>query len=301
MGESAATAPADADASEPSKSDLPRALDVDAAGDIVLDVTFITSAATLNKTRKAQLAASRKAGVQPPPPSALKPLVRVAYRVSLAALKKHSKYFSNLLSNSQFSEARIISDAHGKLGERNIKPSNAHVQDLPWIPIKDDDEATKAAGREKVMEDILNIIHDKPAKTTRATMSYVATLAIMADRFDCVAGVTRCLNTDLKFKWPATTGKPLRGENGKPTDTEQALRQKIFTSWLLGQPLRFQHASRELILRGSCLWSDFLDVESDLTPAWWNLPDGIEGKSLVNFINNTAYSPKGHRGTPVQT
>ncbi|KAH6891176.1 hypothetical protein B0T10DRAFT_304845 [Thelonectria olida] len=276
MGESAATAPADADGSEPSKKHLPPTLDVDAAGDIVLDVTFETSAATLNKTRKAQLAASRKANTQPPPPSALKPKVRVAYRVSLATLKKHSKYFSNLLSNSQFREARLISDAHGKLAERKVNPSKADVRDLPWIPITDDDEATKATGRENAMEDILNIIHAKPPKTARATMSYVTTLAIMADRFDCVAGVARSLNTDLKFKWPLTTGRPLRGEDGKPTDTEKALRQKIFISWLLGQPMRFHQSTRELILRGSCLWSEFQDAESSSTAAWWNLPDGIE-------------------------
>ncbi|KAK7413138.1 hypothetical protein QQX98_007964 [Neonectria punicea] len=276
MGESAATAPADADASEPSKSDLPRTVGVDAAGDIVLDVTFETSVATLNRTRKAVLAACRKAGTQPPPASALKPKVRVAYRTSLATLKQHSKYFSNLLSNSQFREARLISDAHGRLAERKVKPSEADIRDLPWIPIADDDEATKAAGRENVMEDILNIIHQRPPKTTRATMSYVTTLAIVADRFDCVSGVARALNSDLKFKWPLTTGKPLQAEDGKPTDTEQALRQKILVAWLLGQPMRFHQSTRELILRGSSLWSEFHDVDADMTAAWWNLPDGIE-------------------------
>ncbi|KAF7541226.1 hypothetical protein G7Z17_g11997 [Cylindrodendrum hubeiense] len=276
MGESAAAAPADADASEPSPTDLPRTIDVDAAGDIVLDVTFETSPATLNRTRKAVLAASRKAGTQPPPASALKPKVRVAYRTSLAALKKHSKYFSNLLANSQFREARLISDAHDKLAERKIKPSEADIRDLPWIPIVDDDEATKAAGRENVMEDILNIIHQRPPKTARATMSHITTLAIVADRFDCVSGVSRALNADFKFKWPLTTGKPLRGEDGKPTDTEQALRQKALVAWLLGQPMRFHQATRELILRGSSLWSEFHDADSDMTAAWWNLPDGIE-------------------------
>ncbi|KAH7157019.1 hypothetical protein EDB81DRAFT_881306 [Dactylonectria macrodidyma] len=278
MGESAAAAPADADASEPSTSDLPRTIDVDPAGDIVLDVTFETSAATLNRTRRAVLAASRKAGTAPPPASALKPQVRVAYRTSLAALKKYSKYFSNLLSNSQFREARLISDAHGKLAERKVKPSEADILDLPWIPIADDDEATKTAGREKVMEDILNIIHQRPPKTARATMSHVMTLAIVADRFDCVSGVARALNTDFKFKWPLTTGKPLRSEDGKPTDVEQVLRQKVLVAWLLGQPARFQQATRELILRGSRLWSEFHDANADpgMTAVWWNLPDGIE-------------------------
>ncbi|KAI5466958.1 hypothetical protein BGZ63DRAFT_370007 [Mariannaea sp. PMI_226] len=276
MGESAASASADADGSEPSRSDLPTTIDVDATGDIVLDVTFETSAATLNRARKALLAASKKAGSQPLPPSTLKPKVRVAYRVSLAALKKHSKYFSNLLSNPQFREARLISDFHEELAQRKVKPSEADIRDLPWITIADDDEATRAAGRENAMEDILNIIHQKPPKTARATLSYVTTLAIMADRFDCVTGVARSLITDLKFKWPVTTGKPLRSDDGNPTDTEQALRQKILIAWLLGQPMRLHQSTRELIVRGSCLWSEFYDTESNLTAAWWNLPDGIE-------------------------
>ncbi|KAH7272159.1 hypothetical protein MRS44_002665 [Fusarium solani] len=276
MGESGTAAPAEADGSEASKRDLPRTVDVDAAGDIVLDVTFETSIGTLKKSRKAAIAASRKAGIQPPKPSDLKSKVRVAYRVSLAVLKKHSKYFSNLLSNSQFREARIISDAHDKLAQLKIKPGEADIQDLPWIPITDDDDATQAAGRENAMEDILNIIHQKPPKTSRGTMSYVTTLAIVADRFDCVAAVARVLNTELKFKWPLTSNKPLRSEDGKSTDTEQVLRQKILVAWLLGQPMRLQQSTRELIMRGSTLWSEFHDPEADLPAAWWNLPDGIE-------------------------
>ncbi|KAF4960664.1 hypothetical protein FSARC_10406, partial [Fusarium sarcochroum] len=223
MGESGTAASAEADGSEASKKDLPPTVEIDAAGDIVLDVTFETSISTLNKTRKAELAASKKAGTQPPDRSTLKSKVRVAYRVNLAALKTHSKYFSNLLSNSQFREAKLISDIHEKLAQLKIAATEADIQDLPWIPITDDDDATKAAGRENAMEDILNIIHQRPTKTSRGTMSYVTTLAIVADRFDCVAAVARVLNTELKFKWPLTSNKPLRSEDGRPTETEQVL------------------------------------------------------------------------------
>ncbi|RSL95452.1 hypothetical protein CEP52_012063 [Fusarium oligoseptatum] len=249
MGESGTAAPAEADGSEASKRDLPRTVDVDAAGDIVLDLTFETSINTLKKSRRDAIAASRKAGTQPPKPSDLK---------------------------SKFREARIISDAHEKLAQLKIKPGEADIQDLPWIPITDDDDATQAAGRENAMEDILNIIHQKPPKTSRGTMSYVTTLAIVADRFDCVAAVARVLNTELKFKWPLTSNRPLQTEDGKSTDTEQVLRQKILVAWLLGQPMRLQQSTRELIMRGSTLWSEFHDPDADLPAAWWNLPDGLE-------------------------
>lgn len=278
MGESGTTASAEADGSEASKKDMPPVVEIDAAGDIVLDVTFETSTSTLNKTRKAELAASRKAGTQPPDRSALKSKVRVAYRVNLAALKKHSKYFSNLLSNSQFREAKLISDIHEKLTQLKIDAKEANVEDLPWIPITDDDDATKAAGRENAMEDMLNIIHQRPTKTSRGIMSYVTTLAIVADRFDCVAAVARVLNTELKFKWPLTSNKPLRSDDGRPTETEQVLRQKILVAWLLGQAMRLQQSTREIIMRGSTLWSEFHDPDTNMTAAWWNLPDGLEGK-----------------------
>ncbi|CAG7565430.1 unnamed protein product [Fusarium equiseti] len=297
MGESGTAASAEADGSEASKKDLPPVVEIDSAGDIVLDVTFETSASTLNQTRKAELAASRKAGTQPPDRSTLKSKVRVAYRVNLSALKKHSKYFSNLLSNSQFREAKLISDIHEKLAQLKITATEADVEDLPWIPITDDDDATKAAGRENAMEDILNIIHQRPTKTSRGTMSYVTTLAIVADRFDCVAAVARVLNTELKFKWPLTSNKPLRTEDGRPAETEQVLRQKILVAWLLGQPMRLQQSSREIIMRGSTLWSEFYDPDANnMTAAWWNLPDGLEEelRHRRECILNTVSSVQRH-------
>lgn len=277
MGESAAGTTADADTSDPSKADLPPIIDVAPHGDIVLDVTFETSSSTLKENWKAVIAANRKAGTKPPLPSIFKPKVRVAYRVSLDTLKKHSKYFSNLLTNPRFREAKIIENSHDKLAARRIKLGEADVEDLPWIVITDDDAATKAAGRETVLEDMLNILHLKQPVTTRVTMSYVTTLAIIADRFDCALAISRALSTELKFKWPMTSTRPLRAEDGTPTDTERALRQKILVAWLLGQSMKLQHSTRELIMRGSCLWSDYVVPDADMTAVWWNLPDGLEG------------------------
>lgn len=257
------------------------AIAVDARGDVVLHVTFDTSPETLRKARKAALAASRKAGSSAPPPPVLKPQVKVAYRVSSAELKKHSNYFSRLFSDSKFREAKLITESHAQLAARGQKPADVDAAQLPWIDIVDDDEATQTAARERVFEDMLRILHRQLPKITRATMSYLATLAITADRFDCVTPVSRCLNGELKFKWPVTTTKPMRDDSGKPTDVEQVLRQKILVSWLLGQPMRLHTATRELIMRGSRRWTVFDDGESeaDATAAWWTLPDDLERKS----------------------
>ncbi|KAL7944460.1 hypothetical protein V8C42DRAFT_89282 [Trichoderma barbatum] len=273
MGESAA-APAepeaDAAAAKP-KVERPDVVAVADAGDIVLDVTFETSKETLRKSRKATAYAAKKPGNAPQ--AALKTKLRVAYRVNQDALKKHSQYFANLLSNSQFREAGLIQEAHKKLAVRKVKPADADAADLPWITITDDDEATKAAGREHAFEDILRVIHQKPPKVARAAMPEAATMAILADRFDCMAVVARSLNG---IRWPLTSTRNYTDESGRHTDVEQTLREKILVSWLLGNGMKLHQAARELIARGSRLWSEYSDEHEELTAAWWHLPDGIE-------------------------
>jgi hypothetical protein len=209
----------------------------------------------------------------------LKAHVTVPFRVDLATLKRHSKYFENLLSNAQFREAGLIASAHKALAARNVKPVEAHSDELPRVPISDDDEATQTAGREHVFEDMLRIMHQKPPKTTSPTMSFMTTLAITADRFDCTAVISRALNTQLKFKWPATAVvRAVQPEHERSLQAEQVLRQKILVSWLLAQPMRLHNASRELIMRGSRLWSPFHEPNPSMTAAWWNLPEGLERK-----------------------
>lgn len=267
MGESAAAAPADAEA-----VDGPTVVTIAEAGDIVLDVTFETSKETLKKSQKASaLALKKPSGAQP----ALKRKVTVAYRVSQAALKKHSQYFANLLSNPKFSEASAIDEAHKKLAALKIEPGKADAADLPWIRITDDDEATKAAGREHLFEDMLKIIHQKPLKAPRVALSEVTTMAILADRFDCLTAVSRSLNG---LRWPTTNNRPFADDSGRNTDAEQMLREKILVSWLLSNGMKLHQAARELVVRGSRLWSDYSEEREELTAAWWHLPEGIEGK-----------------------
>jgi hypothetical protein len=249
-------------------------------GDIVLEVTFKTSLETIRKSRKTALAASRRAGGSSLPagvsPFDYKPTNKLAYRVSLEALKNHSKYFANLLSNTQFGEARLVANGHAELKERGVSPSDAKPEELPCVAITDDDEATKAAGREHIFEDMLRIVHQLAPKVTRVTMAYVTTLAVTADRFDTVTAISRCLNTELKFKWPITSNRPLQDDSGRPTDVEQTLRQKVLVSWLLNLPLRLQTSSKELIMKGSSLWSASHDSDAGNTAAWWSLPNGLE-------------------------
>ncbi|KDN62957.1 hypothetical protein CSUB01_07006 [Colletotrichum sublineola] len=246
-------------------------------GDIVLDVTFETSRETIAAARKTWQAASKKIGAPRIPQPNLGPIIRVAYRVKLSVLKRHSRYFENLLGNKQFSEASNVEETLARLAAERLKLAEVDPRELPWITIVDDDEATRSIGREKVFEDLMRIMHGKPIQTTTVNMLHVTTLAILADRFDCRSLVSRYLSIELKFKWPLTSAKTARaGTQKKALDIENLLRQKILVAWLLEQPPRLHNYTRELIFRGSVRWSALSLDEFSRTELWWHLPDGLE-------------------------
>ncbi|KAK8086749.1 hypothetical protein PG994_001723 [Apiospora phragmitis] len=324
-----AAASADGDpSSEPSpqptatQQQLPKVVDIAKAGDLILDVTFETSKATVKAARKQQASSlktnttggqSSSAGKGPPPKTNL----RLGFRVEAAVLRKQSQYFDRLLSDTRFQEAKTITAALEALTLRNVKPADADVRDLPWIQVIDDDDATHYAYRDKVFADLLRTLHGKetaasasaatatPAATTTTTtattttaattvtpaapttplvtLDFVTALAVLADRFDCVAPVAKSLKSagGLKFKWPLTQRKQPPSGNGDEAkmsrQTESVLRQKILVSYLLDQPPRFLAATRELIMNGSCKWSAFPDPNADADEeAWWYLQDELE-------------------------
>jgi len=269
---------------EPNCAELsPEVVVISAHGDVVLDVTFQNSKDTIRSAHKA--ARARYTSLRNPQPKqpAPKPRVRLAFRVDLTVLKMQSKYFDKLLGDSHFKEANDIADAFSALSLTNVSPKDADVKDLPWVKIHDDDEATSYAYRENVFADLLRILHGQDVKTsqTQITMSFMTTLAVLADRFNCAASVSKYMTTRLKFKWPATNlRKPPRDDgNGFSTmsrENESVIRQKILVSWLLNQPGKFQAATKELIMNGSCRWSSFEEEDETTGATWWYLQDGLE-------------------------
>ncbi|KAH8677282.1 hypothetical protein BX600DRAFT_506339 [Xylariales sp. PMI_506] len=253
---------------------LPRVVEVDDTGDLVLDMTFENSRAVLKASRKVLPRTREEKALNPAPA----PKQRVGFRVKAGLLKKNSKYFEKLLGDQRFQEGKAVTEALAALSLRGINPASASVQDLPWVKITDDDEATRLAHRETAFGDMLRILHGKPVTIDPAMFDFAATLAVLADRFDCVGPVARFASTGLKLRWPVTQKKPVTGESLRMTrNAENVLRQKLFISWLLNQPVRFQAASREIIMNGSCKWTAFPDQDSGAGEAtWWYLPDGLE-------------------------
>lgn len=303
------------DGAPASPTDLPKVITIAPRGDILLDVTFETSKTTL-KAARAALSKHRPAHRDPPVPQPLlKPRIHLAYRVDLSTLKKHSRYFTNLLTDTRFQEARAIESRFRDLSLRNEKPTDVDSDQLPRVLIVDDDEATRSAGRQDVFRDLLRILHGGGITTRPVTMLYVATMAVMADRFACAPTVSRYLATGLKFKWPATpqpkSSAEVEGMTSLSIAGEEILRQKALVSWLLDHPLKFQAATRELVLYGSHAWAAVGDEEDDGAgpePAnqsesshrdalWWSLPSELDGKCppplcmLQTFTLSTTHHP----------
>lgn len=281
---------------------LPEIITIAPQGDILLEVTFETSIATLKATRKATPKPRPGQRDPLPPPPILRPEIKLAYRVDQSTLKQQSRYFTNLLGDTRFQEARAITARHGELTRAGLAPSAAPADQLPRVRITDDDEATRSAGRDAIFGDMLRLLHGAldTTPTRTVTMIYVTTLAVMADRFACTAAVGRHLTTRLKFRWPPTPAPRLR-EDGTLSSlsaaAEQLVRQKVLVSWLLEWPIRFAAATREMVWYGSTRWSEQYaeeeyedegpeaDAGAAQEAVWWYLADGLEGKCPPSFLS----------------
>ncbi|KAK4188827.1 hypothetical protein QBC35DRAFT_183193 [Podospora australis] len=265
------------DASKSAKPDL-EIVDIVPDGDILLDVTFDISKKVLKEAKKAST--TKHIGNEPQAP--FKAKTRVGYRVHLSVLKQNSRYFTNLLSDTRFAEAKAIEAAFEKLSLQGVKPEDADVKDLPVVKINEDDEASQSTNQVAAFGDLMRVLHRVPTTIKPLTMSHLVVIAILADRFDCAPLVSKWLNVS-KFKWPATPPRVPKDDGGPALSrqSEETLRQKILVAYLLNQPVKMQSSTRELILFGSRRWAvtwDENEGEDAYTAAWWDLPDNLEAE-----------------------
>jgi hypothetical protein len=257
---------------------------VDSSGDVVLDVVFETSKSTLTAARRA---ARRESGIltrkgQLTSAVVLKAKHRVAYQVDSRRLMTQSAYFSRLLGDTRFHEGRKVSAALGSKLENGRKPVEVDIEALPWVQIHDDDEATQSAGRDVVFADLMAMLHGKKVPSFAGKKSPglrdIATLLVMADRFDCIAPVaTACMA--MKPLYPAAKIRESR-DDGVSVEflNEETVRLKIFVSWYLRHASMFHTATKELVRYGSKRWVPYPEHGGKFLAAWWDLPDGLESK-----------------------
>jgi hypothetical protein len=218
---------------------------------------------------------------------------RYSYRVDSKTLQNNSRYFENLLSD-RFSEGQQLSTALDALrlsGYSDITEVSAEV--LPHISIINVGRIaiSKSSALQNLLADFLRAIHGFDLAISNPPVANLANLAIVADRFDAVACLSRYVQRrkylhvlDAKSK-----GKP------NPTLTEERVRQKLLVGLLFDHPLWVTKYSKHLMMRDSIQWRP--GVEEDYTKAlWWDIPNGVEDEMIQRreYILETINSIQAH-------
>lgn len=253
------------------------------AGDIILDVKF-ENGKSVARLPPAQIGPSKAALVR----NVRSADTRKLYRVRLEKLTTASKYFDRLLGSDTFEEGRRIARIFKDNEIEEEMQRELHPSALPRISITDDDDSTRIAGREIVFGDMLRILHGDNI-VARGTLTYLAVLATMADRFGCCTIISKYVKSSKKFPWPQSYG-------ATTSNVEESIRQKILISWLLEDQVKFIAATKELIIKGSTHWTTEDRRSKDQEAIWWDLQDGLEAELLCrrSRIMNTIASVQTH-------
>lgn len=199
------------------------------------------------------------------------------FRVDSKRLRSVSPYFEVLLGDDRFKEGALLRNTHEKFREEGIEPSEAPANKLPRITIVEMAQMVPSApGTDHPMNDFLRILHGLGISYAIPKLSYLAGLASLADRFDCLPVVGKFVK-ERGFLL-AREHKSKKSKSWEDI-SEQGLRQRILVGWLFDDPVWFRDGSYQLIVKGSRRWSDVEGLFKSDQSLWWSLPDGIEGHS----------------------
>jgi hypothetical protein len=216
-----------------------------------------------------------------------------SYRVDSKILQQNSRYFENLLSD-RFKEGKELTAALGALrlsGYADITEVSPEV--LPHISIVHVGRIgiSKTSALQNLLADFLRAVHGLDLAVSSPPVANLANLAVVADRFDAVACLSKYVQrrkylqlADVKLK-----GKP------NPTLTEDRVRQKLLVGLLFDHPSWVTKYSKHLIMRDSVQWQP--GVEEDHTKAlWWDIPQGMEDEMIQRreYILETINSLQAH-------
>ncbi|KAF1844345.1 uncharacterized protein K460DRAFT_388191 [Cucurbitaria berberidis CBS 394.84] len=218
---------------------------------------------------------------------------RFSYRVDSKTLQQNSRYFENLLSD-RFSEGQRLSAALEalKLSEHsNI--ADATIDVLPHISIVNVGRVAllKASSVENLVADFLRSIHGFDLAVINPPVANLANLAVVADRFDAVACVSKYVERRkyLQVVDAKSKGRP------SPTLTEERVRQKLLIGLLFDHPPWVTKYAKHMIMRDSVQWRP--GVEENHTQAlWWDIPNGVEDEMIQRreYILETINSLQAH-------
>ncbi|KAI9809152.1 MAG: hypothetical protein M1825_002442 [Sarcosagium campestre] len=217
---------------------------------------------------------------------------RGVYRVRTQSLRTASRYFAVLLSSDRFKEGDTLKARLQDLLREGLLPDQAPVDRLPRLEISLGDlfQSWHRSHPVKLLADFWCIIHGEDLLFQKqAALDYVARLAVLADRFDCLATFAEyCRRHHLPHH------KSSKSENRLG---EVHTRQRLLVGYILGQDRWVAASSKKLIINGSERWGTSIvnpvETGADLGSRetengdeeevhddgllWWNLPDGLEG------------------------
>jgi hypothetical protein len=216
-----------------------------------------------------------------------------SYRVDSKILQQNSRYFENLLSD-RFKEGKELAAALDALrlgGYADMAEVSPEV--LPHISLVHVGRIgiSKTSALQNLLADFLRAVHGLDLAVSSPPVANLANLAVVADRFDAVACLSKYVRrrkylqlADVKLK-----GKP------NPTLTEDRMRQKLLVGLLFDHPSWVTRYSKHLIMRDSVQWQP--GVEEDHTKAlWWDIPQGVEDEMIQRreYILETVNSLQAH-------
>lgn len=207
------------------------------------------------------------------------------YLVDATTLRDASPYFRTLLDPSKFAEGIRLEERTKEIGKKHAGYNTVPLADLPVVTVDDVGQVPVQASTEAVFTLFLGILHTLVVPWAQPDWSSLATLAIIADRFDALQTVATFVAsrgwTKRSFLWDERTHLGIKGE--------KLVRQQILVGLLFGIAPLLRKQTATLIVADSILWSED-DVAGKIDPEalWWDLPQGIEGTSAHDLWTNGA-------------
>src|ERR1700760_243966 len=189
-----------------------------------------------------------------------------SFRVDSKLLQRVSRYFSNLLDPSKFSEGRKFKEDLETLNGKYDKTEDIPTAELPTIHIEDVGRIGKVQSIGPLMADFFYLIHGKMKNLAKPQLplANLANLVVVADRFDALAVAKQFLFSKLPIP-----------ERRQKVWSEERCRMRILVGLLLEYHPWVQE-TYDIIINGSALWNEDVDL-SQYRAMWWDLPRGVEG------------------------
>ncbi|PGH03623.1 hypothetical protein AJ79_07315 [Helicocarpus griseus UAMH5409] len=218
--------------------------------------------------------------------------------VSSTALKESSAYFRVILDPDKFREGRELFERKAQLdsecGMSELSTDDATaLAELPTLSL----ELPPIGGvsdKADLLEAFLKVLHigrDKLhgvdaqeflQQLAKKSISFIANLIVLSDRFDGQQVLSRVLDTPLGGKRDSTgdmmISKALRRLQTPKLEDEDRTRQAIYVALFLGDKEGIMTFTHRLVIDGSKEWvyggrDGWVGIDR---PLWWHLPNGIE-------------------------